>query len=46
MNDEKVIEILQEQIDKYGHEYDPDGIKALVCAIRVIRLKMRSESNE
>lgn len=39
MSDEKVIEVLQEQITKYGQEYDEEGIKALTYAIKVIRQK-------
>lgn len=35
---EKVIEVLKEQIDKYGKEYDQEGIKALKIAIKAVEL--------
>ena len=34
MTDEKAKEVLQEQIDKYGQEYDAEGIEALEIAIK------------
>lgn len=36
MTNEKAREVLQEQIDKYGQEYDAEGIEALEVAIRAL----------
>ena len=36
MTDERTREVLQEQIDKYGQEYDDKGIEALKTAIKLI----------
>ena len=36
MNNEEVREVLQEQIDKYGQEYDDRGIEALKTAIKML----------
>lgn len=35
---EKVIEVLKEQINKYGKEYDQEGIKAIKIAIKAVEL--------
>ena len=35
---EKVIEVLQKQIDVYGKEYDQEGIVALEIAIKAVEL--------
>lgn len=37
MTKEEAAEILQEQIDKYGQEYDDEGIEALEFAIRSLQ---------
>ena len=36
MTNEETREVLQEQIDKYGQEYDEKGIEALNVAIKVL----------
>ena len=36
MTNEEVREVLQEQIDKYGQEYDDRGIEALKTAIKIL----------
>ena len=36
MTIEKAEEVLQEQIDKYGQEYDAEGIEALEMAIKAL----------
>ena len=36
MTNEKAIEVLQEQIDRYGQEYDAEGIEALEMAIKAL----------
>ena len=36
MNEERAIKVLQEQIDRYGQEYDAEGIEALEMAIRAL----------
>lgn len=36
MTNEKAIEVLQEQIDRYGQEYDAEGIEALEMAIQAL----------
>lgn len=36
MTNEKAREVLQEQIDRYGQEYDAEGIEALNMAIKVL----------
>lgn len=36
MNNTEVREVLQEQIDKYGQEYDDKGIEALKKAIKLL----------
>ena len=36
MTNEKAIEVLQEQIDRYGQEYDAEGIEALEVAIQAL----------
>ena len=36
MTNEEVREVLQEQIDKYGQEYDDRGIEALKTAIKML----------
>ena len=36
MNEERAIKVLQEQIDKYGQEYDEEGIEALEMAIKAL----------
>ena len=36
MNEEKAKKVLQEQIDKYGQEYDAEGIEALEMAIKAL----------
>lgn len=36
MNEERAKKILQEQIDKYGQEYDTEGIEALEMAIKAL----------
>lgn len=36
MKNEEVREVLQEQIDKYGQEYDDRGIEALKTAIKIV----------
>jgi hypothetical protein len=37
MTNEEVREVLQEQIDKYGQEYDDRGIEALKTAIKMLK---------
>ena len=41
MTERRVIEVLQEQIDQYGQEYDDDGIEALKIAIKKIKQQER-----
>lgn len=36
MTNERAKELLQEQIDRYGQEYDAEGIEALETAINVL----------
>ena len=36
MTNERAAEVLQEQIDVYGQEYDEEGIEALKKAIEVL----------
>ena len=36
MTNEKAKEVLQEQIDRYGQEYDAEGIEALEMAIKAL----------
>ena len=36
MTEERAKEVLQEQIDKYGQEYDAEGIEALEIAIKAL----------
>lgn len=36
MTNEKAREVLQEQIDRYGQEYDAEGIEALEIAIKAL----------
>lgn len=36
MTNERAKEVLQEQIDRYGQEYDAEGIEALEIAINVL----------
>lgn len=36
MTNEKTREVLQEQIDRYGQEYDAEGIEALETAIKLV----------
>lgn len=36
MNEERAKKVLQEQIDKYGQEYDAEGIEALKMAIKAL----------
>ena len=36
MNEERAIKVLQEQIEKYGQEYDAKGIEALEMAIKAL----------
>lgn len=36
MTNERAKEVLQEQIDRYGQEYDAEGIEALNKAIEVL----------
>ena len=36
MTNERAAEVLQEQIDVYGQEYDAEGIEALKKAIEVL----------
>ena len=36
MTNEEAIEVLQEQIDKYGQEYDAEGIEDLEMAIQAL----------
>ena len=36
MTNERAKEVLQEQIDRYGQEYDAEGIEALEIAIKVL----------
>ena len=36
MTEERAKEVLQEQIDKYGQEYDAEGIEALEMAIKAL----------
>jgi len=40
MTNEKAKEVLQEQIDRYGQEYDAEGIEALEIAIKALEPKM------
>ena len=41
MTNEKAKEVLQEQIDKYGQEYDAEGIEALEIAIKALEQTAR-----
>lgn len=36
MTNEEAKEVLKEQIDRYGQEYDAEGIKALNMAIKAL----------
>lgn len=36
MNEERAKKVLQEQIDKYGQEYDEEGIESLEMAIKAL----------
>lgn len=36
MTEERAIKVLQEQIDRYGQEYDEKGIEALKMAIKAL----------
>lgn len=36
MTNEKASKVLQEQIDRYGQEYDAEGIEALEVAIQAL----------
>ena len=36
MNEERAKKVLQEQIEKYGQEYDAEGIEALEMAIKAL----------
>ena len=36
MTNEKASKVLQEQIDRYGQEYDAEGIEALDMAIKAL----------
>lgn len=40
MINERAKEVLQEQIDRYGQEYDAEGIEALEIAIKVLEQTM------
>lgn len=44
MTKEQAIVVLQEQIDKYGQEYDAEGIEALEIAIKVLEMVIKAES--
>lgn len=47
MSVERAKEVLQEQIDKYGQEYDPEGIEALEIAINILeRLESEESRND
>ena len=36
MNEERAKKVLQDQIDRYGQEYDAEGIEALEMAIKAL----------
>ena len=44
MTNEEVREVLQEQIDKYGQEYDDRGIEALKTAIKMLEQQPSDDS--
>ena len=45
MTNERAREVLQEQIDRYGQEYDAEGIEALEIAIKALE-ESRNMTNE
>ena len=44
MTEERAKEVLQEQIEKYGQEYDAEGIEALETAIHILE-QLESEKS-
>ena len=43
MTNTEAREVLQEQIDKYGQEYDAEGIEALEMAIKALEFGLKME---
>ena len=46
MNEERAKKVLQEQIEKYGQEYDAEGIEALEMAIKALEQTMWVPTSE
>ena len=46
MTNEEAKEVLKEQIDRYGQEYDAEGIEALNMAIKALEIELLTDTEQ